>query len=141
MGNRVTIKKIGFEDVQHAIKQGRGNYLLISTLHLGDQGCLIQGTVSAHDEEALINKHLRKTGITIIVYGKNSTDESIFKKYEQLLTLGFTNIYVYTGGMFQWLLLQDMYGKEEFQTTNDELDVLKYRPAVLLTRKLLQDID
>ena len=57
MGNRVTIKKIGFEDVQHAIKQGRGNYLLISTLHLGDQGCLIQGTVSAHDEEALINKH------------------------------------------------------------------------------------
>jgi len=141
MGNRVTIKKIGFEDVQHVIKQGKGSHLLISTLHLGDQGCLIHGTISAHDEESLINKHLRKTGLTIIVYGKNSTDESIFKKYEQLLTLGFINVYVYTGGIFQWLLLQDIYGKDEFPTTHDELDVLKYRPSVILTRKLLQDID
>ena len=74
----------------------------------------------------------------IIVYGKNCNDETIQKKYQQLLTLGFYNIFVYTGGMFEWLLLQDIYGKDLFPTTKKELDLLKYKPCQLLNIALLE---
>jgi hypothetical protein len=75
--------------------------------------------------------------ISIIIYGKNANDESIFKKYEQLITLGFSTVFVYTGGIFEWLLLQDIYGKEEFPTTSEELDILKYRANSVLQDKLM----
>jgi len=102
---------------------------------------LIPGTIAIKDEEAIINKHLNNN-IHIIIYGKNANDESIFKKYEQLLTLGCGSVFVYTGGLFEWLLLQDIYGKDEFPTTSDELDILKYRAeSVLQNRLLLENID
>ena len=49
------------------------------------------------------------------------------KKYEQLIGLGFTNIYIYPGGLFEWLCLQDIYSKDEFPTTREELDILKFK--------------
>jgi len=141
MGNHVSIKKIGFEDVQYVIKHKKRHYILINTLNLNEQKCLIPNTISAQDEETIINKHINK-GINIIIYGRNANDESIFKKYEQLLTLGFISVYVYTGGIFEWLLLQDIYGNEEFPTTSEELDILRYRPSsVIIDKPLLQDID
>ena len=54
------------------------------------------------------------------------------KKWEQLQTLGFKNVYIYAGGLFEWLCLQDIYGEEEFPTIGAELDILKYRPASIL---------
>ena len=30
--------------------------------------------------------------------------------------------------MFEWLLLQDIYGTKEFPTTKKELEILKYKP-------------
>ena len=30
--------------------------------------------------------------------------------------------------MFEWLLLQDIYGNDDFKTTQEELDILKYKP-------------
>jgi hypothetical protein len=42
--------------------------------------------------------------------------------------LGFENVYIYRGGMFEWLLLQDIYGFDEFQTTSKITDLLKYKP-------------
>jgi hypothetical protein len=141
MGNQVSIKKIGFEDVQHIIKHKKGHYLLINTLNTTGQQCLILNTVPAQNEESIIDKYKHKN-IHIIIYGRNANDETIFKKYEQLLTLGFNYVYVYTGGLFEWLLLQDIYGKDEFPTTSEELDILKYRsPISLIERPLLQDID
>ena len=78
----------------------------------------------------------------IIIYGKNNNDETVIKKYNQLIKLGFINVYIYLGGLFEWLLLQDIYGKDEFPTTSEELDILKYRsPISLIERPLLQDID
>ena len=53
-------------------------------------------------------------------------------KYTQLVNLGFVNVYIYPGGLFEWLCLQDIYGDDEFPTTNKELDILKYKPARLL---------
>ena len=64
----------------------------------------------------------------IYIYGKNSNDESIYKKYEQILSLGLTEVFVYPGGLFEWLLLQDIYGDELFPTNKKELDILKYKP-------------
>ena len=52
----------------------------------------------------------------IILYGKNSTDNLCDKKYKQLCELGFSEVYIYAGGMFEWLLLQDIYSNNEFPT-------------------------
>jgi hypothetical protein len=40
--------------------------------------------------------------------------------------------------MFEWLLLQDIYGAAEFPTTKKELDLLKYKPSQLLNIALLE---
>ena len=58
---------------------------------------------------------------------KNAAIDNINKKYQQLYSLGFYNIFVYLGGMFEWLLLQDIYGDLKFGTTKKELNILKYR--------------
>ena len=139
MGNTQSIRKINFEDIQAVIKNP-DIYLLINTLSADEQYCLIKNTINISDEELLINKFLSSpTGIRIIIYGKNSNDEKIYKKYQQLLSLGFCHVFIYMGGLFEWLLLQDIYGTEEFPTTSKQLDVLKYKPISMLNRILLEN--
>ena len=139
MGNsQSSIQKINFEDMQTACKNPE-IYLLINTMPESEQGCLVIGTVSAHQEEAIINKHLRGSkNIQIIVYGRNCNDEKVFKKYQQLLQLGFFNVFIYSGGLFEWLMLQDIYGFNEFPTTTKQLDLLKYKPRQQLNVGLLE---
>lgn len=138
MGNSQSMKKINYEDIQTVIKNPE-IYLIINTLLPSEQQCLIVNTTLAGEEEAIINRFLKENkSIRIIIYGKNSNDESINKKYQQLYSLGFYNIFVYLGGMFEWLMLQDIYGKELFPTTKKELDLLKYKPNQLLSIALLE---
>jgi hypothetical protein len=138
MGNTQSMKKINFEDMQTVTKNPE-IYLIINTLPPLDQNCLIVNTTLATDEEALINRYLKENkNIRIIIYGKNSNDETVQKKYQQLLSLGFYQIYVYTGGLFEWLLLQDIYGKDLFPTTKKEMDLLKFKPNQLLNIGLLE---
>jgi hypothetical protein len=138
MGNTQSIKKINYEDMQTIIKNPEV-YLIINTLLPGEQQCLIVNTTLASDEEIIINKFMKENkGIRIIIYGKNCNDENVNKKYQQLLSLGFYNIFVYFGGMFEWLLLQDIYGKDLFPTTKKELDLLKYKSNQLLNIGLLE---
>ena len=124
------IKKIMFEDLQFANKNRR-DFLLINTMVTNEQDCLIQGTIAHHSEETIINELLEQYQLRkkIIVYGKNTNDDSSEKKYNQLVSLGFSEVYLYCGGLFEWLLLQDIYGKDEFPTTSNVLDILKYRPV------------
>jgi hypothetical protein len=125
-------KSIGFEDVKTTIKtQQKG---LINTLSIGEQDCLIQGTLAFDKEETVINEWIENNEMNanIILYGKHSADESVQKKRKQLASLGFTKVYIYSGGLFEWLLLQDIYGKDEFPTTSQCLDLLKYRPPQIL---------
>ena len=139
MGNIQSMKKINYEDMQTVIKNPEV-YLIINTMSPSDQKCLIINTTLAEEEEPLINKYLNENrNIRIIVYGKNCNDESAQKKYQQLLSLGFYNIFVYTGGMFEWLLMQDIYGKDLFPTTKKEVDLLKYKPNQLLNIALLEN--
>ena len=124
-------RKIGFEDVKYAIDRG-GTYLLINTLPASEQSCLIKTTVDFTAEEAALNELINRftlTTKTIIVYGKNNMDMTVEKKYDQLVGLGFSDVAMYCGGLFEWMLLQDIYGCVEFPTTGREVDILKFRPT------------
>ena len=120
------IKRFNFEDMQSFYKTK--NNIMINTLEENNQECLIIGTINIKDEVRILNDCLNNTNDKpIVIYGKNSNDEKVFLKYKQLTSLGFKNIYMYTGGMFEWLVLQDIYGDENFPTTTKELEILKYK--------------
>jgi hypothetical protein len=139
MGNSQSMKKINYEDMQTVVKNPE-IYLLINTLPSASQDCLISTTVSIDQEEATINKYMKENrNIRIIIYGKNCNDDLVDKKYQQLLSLGFYNIFVYRGGIFEWLLLQDIFGKELFLTNKKELDILKYKPHPVLNISLIDN--
>ena len=126
-----SIQRSNFEDILNVLKQPT-QYILINTLPIHEQECLIPHTLSCHIEEKTINELLYKGTMklySIIVYGKNGNDTTAEDKYIQLKQLGFTNVYVYTGGLFEWCLLQDIYGAENFPTTKKILDFLKYKPV------------
>ena len=139
MGNAQSIQKINYEDVQHVIKNVE-MYLLINTMPENNQNCLIPNTTNIHQEEEVINKCIRtgNTQIKIIIYGRNCNDEKIYIKYNQLTSLGFYNVFIYAGGLFEWLMLQDIYGEADFPTTNKELDILKYKSNKVFGIQLLE---
>lgn len=132
-------KKINFEDVQQSLQQG--NVVLINTLEPHLQQCLIQGTVSVEEEVKRLNALLaEEPDGRIIIYGMNATDGRGVTKYEQLINLGFTQVFIYSGGLFEWLLLQDVYGGDMFPTTTPNGDILKYKGKATLRRQgLLQN--
>lgn len=138
MGNSQSIQKINYEDIQFVLKnQG---HILINTLSEKDQECLLPNTVNINQEEELINALIKNGNkqIKIIVYGKNSNDEKIYTKHNQLTTLGFYNVFIYTGGLFEWLLLQDIYGVTDFPTTKKQLDLLRFKPNRVFGIQLLE---
>jgi hypothetical protein len=138
MGNAQSIRKINFEDMQVAYKNPE-TYLLINTLPETEQKCLIIGSINCNQEEIIINKLIRgNKQDRIIIYGRNSNDEKPLIKYKQLLGLGFFNVHIYNGGLFEWMMLQDIYGFEEFPTTFKELDILKYKPNKMFNVGLLE---
>ena len=140
MGQQLSVKKISFEDIKYLKNHNHHKYYLINTLGVNEQDCLITGTLPITAEVDIINKARNTPNIYIIIYGKNTNDESIYKKYKQLLGLGFTNIFIYPGGLFEWLCLQDIYSKDEFPTTREELDILKFKPVQqLFNLHLLND--
>lgn len=127
MGAQQSMNKINYEDVQYAIKN---NYIIINSLPENEQDVLILHTIPACNEVEIMNSLIKSSlkDKNIIVYGKNTNDDKILNKYQQLISLGFTNVYVYYGGLFEWLLLQDIYGDEEFPTSKKEFDIIKYKP-------------
>jgi hypothetical protein len=139
MGNINSIKDdkfINFEDMQKIINNEQNNkeYCLINTLPLTNQECIIYSSINASIEERTINSYLSSNNkhIKFIIYGKNSKDDTVYKKYYQLKNLGFHYIYIYNGGLFEWLLLQEIYGTENFTTIGKQLDILKYKQLSVL---------
>ena len=107
-----------------------------------EQDCLIKNTFSIDNEVKYINHFMSKDiNINIVIYDKNANAPNLMKKYEQLVGLGFTNVFIYPGGLFEWLLLQDIYGFEDFPTTKKERDHLKYKGKSVFTNNLLTNID
>jgi hypothetical protein len=127
MGNQI-IQKASFQDVQFV--QTADNSILINTLPESEQQLLIFKTIPSTNEITFVENAIRLKK-NIIIYGKNSNDETIYSKYSQIHKLG-GNAYVYIGGLFEWLLLQDIYGHDMFKTTSKTLDILKYKPINIL---------
>ena len=94
IGNKQTINKVSFEDIQWIIKGDHKKYLLINTLDKKQQDCLITGTIPIDKEVEIINKFLKKSDTNIIIYGKNTNDSTIYNKHQQLLSLGFNKVYI-----------------------------------------------
>ena len=140
MGNSQSSTKINFEDIQYILNKSDSDYILINTLSEAEQSCLIPKTVPAANETELLNKLLKNGNkdTKVVVYGRNCNDNKLHIKYNQLTALGFYNVYVYTGGLFEWLMLQDIYGAKEFPTTKKELDIIKYKPNKVLNIQLLK---
>lgn len=142
MGNSLSSEplsyKINYEDVQYVLKN-KETHVLINTLSSNDQHCLLPNTLDINKEEHLINTFMQmgKKEIKIVIYGKHNNDEAVYKKLAQLKSLGFYNIYIYVGGLFEWLMLQDIYGDELFPTTQKEMDFLKYKPKKILDIHLI----
>ena len=86
----------------------------------------IKNTIFPNEEENTINKLIESydTSKHIIIYGKNSCDSSVYLKYNELKNFGFINVFIYNGGIFEWMLLQDIYGFDNFPTTINEIDIL-----------------
>lgn len=138
MGNESSCNKVNFEDLQDVLLDK--NVIIISTLPNDKQTCLVMGTRNVRDEVHILNSSLgNNLNIPIIVYGENSCDNTAFEKYRQLINHGFSNVHIYTGGLFEWLLLQDIFGKESFPTTSNELDLLKYKGRKSLDVKLIEN--
>jgi hypothetical protein len=117
-------KKINFEDMQFVL-QHPDRFYLIHTLPSNLPHHIIPTTIPANQEETKINALLEQApdlGLNqekdpiIIIYGMNASDPTPEKKYAQLRSLHFSDIYIYSGGIFEWLLLQDIYGFKEFPT-------------------------
>jgi hypothetical protein len=128
------MKVIGFEDVQQLIQKKKT--LIINLLPNDEQNCLIEGTLNAEMEEKVINEICENYNMkhkTILLYGKNSSElYKLQEKHTNLISLGFSDIYVYLGGLFEWMLLQDIYGPTFFPTTARELDIIRFRPKPII---------
>jgi len=142
MGSSQSIcRKVNFEDIQYLLNKNN-EYILINTLDKKEQDCLIKNTILIQDEEKIINHFMKtKIDIHIIIYDKNANVPNLMEKYEQLIGLGFTNVYIYPGGLFEWLCLQDIYGVDDFPTTKKERDILKYKGKSAFTSYLLKNVD
>lgn len=134
--------KVGFEDVLYIIKQYKcrsalsAKMWLLNTLPVHQQTCLIPFTVPCLAEEDMVNGVINDLSknphdYVIVIYGKNNTDDTMDSKFKQLIKLGFTNVFIYYGGLFEWTLLQDVYGSDHFpvETTDSRShDPLQWAP-------------
>ena len=135
-----SINKINFEDMIFAINH-TNKYIIINTLPIQEQDCLIKNTISIDQEERIINDLIDDYSVSdkyIVIYGKNTSDYNAEKKYKQLVKLGFKNVYLYPGGLFEWMLLQDIYGDDQFPTTKKIMDILKYKPMRILNVQFIK---
>jgi hypothetical protein len=132
MFHNSSLKVINFEDMQEVILNPQKN-IIINVLPTDQQECLIPNTLPIHLEEKTINDIVQACDTvnkTIVIYGKNCGDYSILeKKNKQFIALGFFNVFVYLGGLFEWVLLQDIYGAENFPTSKRILDIIQFRPS------------
>jgi len=128
MGNVYSsFSSYSFDTIQNKIMTGH-DFVLINTLPDNDQGCLIKNTIQACKENEYMNQLLQKDKKKeIIVYGRNHRDLKVTEKYNQLKKLGFVNVYIYFGGLFEWLLLQEVYGEINFHTDGKVSDLLLYK--------------
>jgi rhodanese-related sulfurtransferase len=116
------------QDRMNKQKNNQNDIILINTLPITRQDCLIKGTLKAIVEVEYMNKLLKTNkNKEIVVYGIHHTDKSVIQKYNQLKKLGFTNVHIYFGGMYEWLLLQEVFDTTNFQTDGIVKNIVDYK--------------
>lgn len=124
MGNTISsvpvLERATFDDLTNA------SYLIINVLNDTEQDVLIQGTVPCTEEVVQVEKAIQEKRV-IIIYGRNNHDDKVWIKYTQLKKLG-GKPKVYVGGLFEWILLQELYGNERFPLTSYKFDPYQYSP-------------
>jgi hypothetical protein len=125
--------RVGFDDVLHAVASPK-THIIISTLPENKQDVLLPNTLSYRTEEDTVNDLVAagNTAIPVLIYGRDATDASPDKKHAQLRSLGFTDVHIYSGGMFEYLLLRDVYGAAKFPLEGAgarKADPISYQPA------------
>jgi hypothetical protein len=114
-----------FKELQKKIDNHKGEFILLNTLPIQEQNYLIKGTVNAVLENDFINGLVKKDrNKEIIIYGRDHHDMRVIEKYNKLKKIGFTKIFIYFGGIFEWSLLQEIYGVQNFQTDGNVNDPL-----------------
>ena len=132
-GSGVKNKDVFFtaEDINNnLIKNVNRDIILINTLPIGEQNCLIPNTISCDEETKIINAMLNENNMSskkIVVYGRNWSDPTVRTKHKQLTSLGF-KIVVYVGGIFEWVCLQEIFGDDVYPTTSTDVDPIRYMP-------------
>ena len=127
MGVMYSLPSYNYHQLQDRIKNDE-NVVLINTLPLTRQDCLIRGTLKAFIEVEYMNKLLKTNkNKEIIIYGIHHTDLSVITKYNQLKKLGFKNVHIYFGGMYEWLLLQEVFDATNFQTDGFIKNIVDYK--------------
>ena len=125
MGVMYSMPSYNYIQLQDRMKH---EIVLINTMPLIKQDCLIKGTIKASNEEDYMNKLLKTNkNKEIIIYGIHHTDLSVIKKYNQLKKLGFKNVHIYFGGMYEWLLLQEVFDITNFQTDGYIKNIVDYK--------------
>jgi hypothetical protein len=132
---------IGSDDVQ-VLLRNKNKTIVINTLPIHEQNILIKDTIPIATEESLIN-HLiytkNKLYHVIIIYGKNHTDASVYVKYKQFIKLGFHSsiLYIYTGGLYEWLLLHKYENNTIYLLNNIYVEdcIELYKPISILSHK------
>ena len=133
MGNIQSLAKVSYESIQEIVSK-ESQTLLVCTLNKQNEQYAITRTISIENEEKYINDMITKKqhNVVIVVYGENMYDETVVRKYNQLKKIGFKNCYIYFGGLFEWFLLQDVYGSEIFPTMNTPVNgCLLFKPLVV----------
>lgn len=117
-----------FKQVQEKIDTRKNEFILLNTLPMQEQNYLIKGTINAVVENDYINSLIKKDkSKEIIIYGRDHHDMKVIEKYNKLKKIGFINVYIYFGGLFEWSLLQEVYGTSNFPTdgnVNDPLTII-----------------
>ena len=125
MGIMYSLPSYKYYEVKERMKK---DIVLLNTLPLERQDCLIKGTMKANYEVDYMNQLLKTNkNKEIILYGIHHTDLSVIKKYNQLKKLGFKNVHIYFGGMFEWLLLQEVFGTINFEIDGSLKDIIEYK--------------
>jgi len=130
---KANIQYINYQNMQQCINDT--NTLIINTLKSGEQECLILNTIDYNREQEIFNKLIENYDFKskkIVIYGKNCNDNSAINKANQLIDLGFQYIYVYNAGLFEWILLQEIYSEEHFKTTSVVTDILKFKSEKII---------
>lgn len=125
------VNKVSFQNIQDVINGNHKNTIMICTLDSKYKEYIIKNTINIEDECQIINNLISTNNLNkvVFIYGKNAYDDSIYYKYTQLKSLGFTECYLYLGGLFEWLLMQDIHGFDEFPTQKMHTNIfLEFMP-------------